>query len=705
DAPSATGSSQLSIGNLIFATGGFGTGTTAGTGNVGIGTASPGQKLTVDGTFGILEGGTSPTYHTIFQGGDQSGNITYTLPTGAPASNGYVLSSTTAGVLSWAAAGTGSSTLQADYNATSGNTITTTTGRDIAFTLAELATPTKFSIDNQDTAGTSAEYIKNSIASGTLTNGLLFEQTGAGTVTNAISILETAGTVTTAINIGAGVGTGIKFADTTNTIDMANASNSTLSITNSGTGVASVSIEAGGSYTGAGAVTVSSGGSAGLTIDSASNTTTIASSDTALSASGVTTLTLGNGVTITNGSGNINMQPAGSGTSAAVQIGAGGTGSATPDVLNLDVRSSASGAGDPAGSNGSMYYNAYSNKFRCYENGAWANCIGISSGGSPGGSTNQIQYNNGSGGFGADAGLTFDSTTQTLGLNGTNAEINMTGITAEPSAAASGTLTTYAKSIAGRMMPKWIGPSGIDTPFQPFIGMNHVAWWSAGGGTSVTNSGYAAPSATGTATALATNTTNLYGSMTKLTYRVTTASTSAVAGARGATAQWFLSNQAGVGGFFFVMRGGPDTGVATSTSRFFMGMTASTAAPTDVEPSTIANQIGLGYDAADASLQIIARNGTTLTKTDLNSVTGTTNWNVPTTNDTDMYELILFAPSNTTTINYRVTNLITGAQYSGSTSAGPAVNTLLAPRIWSSVGGTSSVIGVALMSLYIETDQ
>ncbi|NTW15829.1 MAG: hypothetical protein HGA38_05745, partial [Candidatus Moranbacteria bacterium] len=47
DAPSATGSSQLSIGNLIFATGGFGTGTTAGTGNVGIGTASPGVRLHV----------------------------------------------------------------------------------------------------------------------------------------------------------------------------------------------------------------------------------------------------------------------------------------------------------------------------------------------------------------------------------------------------------------------------------------------------------------------------------------------------------------------------------------------------------------------------------------------------------------------------------------------------------------------------------
>ncbi len=75
--------------------------------NVGIGTTTPGQKLSVAGTLGILEGGTSPSFYTIFQGGDQSNNITYTLPTSGAAGNNYVLTAQTDGTLSWQALGSG----------------------------------------------------------------------------------------------------------------------------------------------------------------------------------------------------------------------------------------------------------------------------------------------------------------------------------------------------------------------------------------------------------------------------------------------------------------------------------------------------------------------------------------------------------------------------------------------------------------------
>jgi len=50
DAPSATGSNQLNIGNLIYGTSIDGTGTTKSSGNIGIGDSSPEAKLKVNGT-------------------------------------------------------------------------------------------------------------------------------------------------------------------------------------------------------------------------------------------------------------------------------------------------------------------------------------------------------------------------------------------------------------------------------------------------------------------------------------------------------------------------------------------------------------------------------------------------------------------------------------------------------------------------------
>ncbi len=83
------------------------------------------------------------------------------------------------------------------------------------------------------------------------------------------------------------------------------------------------------------------------------------------------TLTGGAASNINTTAGSLVFQPAGTGTTANVQIGVGGAGSTTPDLLALDVKST---AGDPAGTNGAMYYNANSNKFRCYVNGSWSDC-------------------------------------------------------------------------------------------------------------------------------------------------------------------------------------------------------------------------------------------------------------------------------------------------------------------------------------------
>ncbi len=69
--PSNTGSNQLSIGNLIFGTGIDGTGTTLSSGNVGIGTTSPDEKLSVYG--GITQSATDPTWVSEIDSADLNG--------------------------------------------------------------------------------------------------------------------------------------------------------------------------------------------------------------------------------------------------------------------------------------------------------------------------------------------------------------------------------------------------------------------------------------------------------------------------------------------------------------------------------------------------------------------------------------------------------------------------------------------------------
>jgi hypothetical protein len=59
----------------------------------------------IDTSLKILESGATPTKYTIFQGGDQIIDVTYTLPTAYPTQDGYALTATSAGTMSWAASG------------------------------------------------------------------------------------------------------------------------------------------------------------------------------------------------------------------------------------------------------------------------------------------------------------------------------------------------------------------------------------------------------------------------------------------------------------------------------------------------------------------------------------------------------------------------------------------------------------------------
>ncbi|MFA6325439.1 MAG: hypothetical protein WCX46_04405, partial [Candidatus Paceibacterota bacterium] len=68
--------------------------------------------------------------------------------------------------------------------------------------------------------------------------------------------------------------------------------------------------------------------------------------------------------------GALTLSSAGTGT-GDIKIGTGGAGSTTPDLFALDVKST---TGDPAGYEGAMYYNTFTNRFRCYQESDWKDC-------------------------------------------------------------------------------------------------------------------------------------------------------------------------------------------------------------------------------------------------------------------------------------------------------------------------------------------
>lgn len=272
----------------------------------------------------------------------------------------------------------------------------------------------------------------------------------------------------------------------------------------------------------------------------------------------------------------------------------------------------------------------------------------------------------------------------------------------QPPSPVDGNMRWFSRSVGGRSMPSIVGSSGVVTALQPHFARNAIAKWEpAGNSTTISATGGAALTATGTATAANVATTNLHTYMKRLDY-LTTAATTAVAGFRLAAAQYSIGGNAAIrGGFHYICRWGPATGVATATNRAFVGMANTTAAPTDVQPSTITNIAGMGWDSADTNIQFMYRGTGTVTKIDLGA-----NFPVPTADRTKVYELAMFSrPGLTQQLEYEVTDLDTGVKATGTITTNlPTTTTLLAPRGWMSVGGTFSVIGISLMCLYLESD-
>ena len=104
--------------------------------------------------------------------------------------------------------------------------------------------------------------------------------------------------------------------------------------------------------------------------------------------------------------------------------------------------------------------------------------------------------------------------------------------------------------------------------------------------------GFTAPTTVGTVTARNVATTNFATRMRRLGY-VSAATAASLASARVPVAQYTIGNGAGLGGFTYIVRFVPSDAAAVSGERFFVGLTSATGAPTNVDPATLTNAVGL----------------------------------------------------------------------------------------------------------------
>ncbi|MBP6615033.1 MAG: hypothetical protein KA203_04830 [Aquabacterium sp.] len=259
--------------------------------------------------------------------------------------------------------------------------------------------------------------------------------------------------------------------------------------------------------------------------------------------------------------------------------------------------------------------------------------------------------------------------------------------------------TIFIKKIAGRVMAAQIGPSGLDTTLQANLGGNKVAMWMPPGGSTTAPGvfGMAALTAVGTATARTVATTNLLSRMTRLGY-VSAATAGALAGAREAVAKFTTGAGPGLGGFFARYRFGISDPATVAGARMFVGLDALTAAPTNIDPSTKVNCIGVGQIGTSGNLHIIRGNATAKTPIDLGV-------SFPANTNADAYELSLFAPP-AGGCYWQVRRLNTTFEATGflpSTEI-PVATQLLCHQLWRCNNATALAVGLDVCGIYIETD-
>jgi len=272
----------------------------------------------------------------------------------------------------------------------------------------------------------------------------------------------------------------------------------------------------------------------------------------------------------------------------------------------------------------------------------------------------------------------------------------LSGVAAEPSAPSEDTMWFYAKNISGRMLPKWKGPSGLDTAVQPGLFQNNIMMLLPQISTTITLWGTTNTSV-GTVSHPALAATNLRTSMRRWIWTSAATANAASEGRTVASLVW-RGNSAGLGGWYYACRWAISS--STANQQVAVGLwNATGATATTTVPSNLTNCIFVGWDSADTNLQVMHNDASgTCTKIDLGA-------SFPANSTTAVYEFMMFAPPNGSSVFYRVVRLDTGDVAEGEiTTDLPASTTFLTRHEYMNNGGTAAAVILEVSRIYIETD-
>jgi hypothetical protein len=273
------------------------------------------------------------------------------------------------------------------------------------------------------------------------------------------------------------------------------------------------------------------------------------------------------------------------------------------------------------------------------------------------------------------------------------------------------TIQFASRQIANRGMLAVVGPNGKENIQQPYMSRTGIHMWIPTINSvtpPVLATGAVAVTAVGTATARTVAATSFAARMARLGYP--SASTAgSLGGLRNAAT--FFTGGSGVlsdgSGFFFTTRWVDSDPASVTGKRAFIGMSSLTAAPTNVEVSTLTSSIGIMKLAADDTQWYWYGAGSSANQT--NVAIGTGSGSPTGGNQTVAWELVIWAPSDQLRTYYlQLTNLTTGViatrTISGTAVQVPDSSVLMNYRNWCCNNATAAVTSIDQGIFSIETD-